>query len=160
MIRYIFICLVSCGSIAGCSDTQSSAVSGIPAKSAPASLSEEDVGARLNAERIQRGLGSLVRSGPLERAALAHANDMSRKGYFSHTSPNGGTLTDRVQAAGYPYCFVAENIAQGQNSSAEVMASWMNSAGHRRNNLSDRATEYGVARANGNYWVLVLGSRC
>jgi uncharacterized protein YkwD len=85
---------------------------------------------------------------------------MSQNRYFSHTSPNGGTLADRVQAAGYPYCFAAENIAQGQQSAAEVMTAWMNSAGHRRNNLSDRATEYGVARAAGDYWVLVLGSRC
>jgi len=160
MIRHIFISFVLCAGIAGCGSSQSPTGPNAPAESAPVPVVAGDVGTRLNLVRSQRGLSQLAPSNALARAAQAHANDMSQNGYFSHTSPNGGTLVDRVQAAGYPYCFVAENIAQGQQSAAEVMTSWMNSAGHRRNNLSDRATEYGVARAGGNYWVLVLGSRC
>ncbi len=158
MIRHILIAFVLCAGIAGCSSPQSPTVSNTPAASEP--IVAGDVGARLNQVRSQRGLTQLARSDALARAAQAHATDMSQNRYFSHTSPNGGTLADRVQAAGYPYCFAAENIAQGQQSAAEVMTAWMNSAGHRRNNLSDRATEYGVARAAGDYWVLVLGSRC
>jgi uncharacterized protein YkwD len=158
MIRQLLTTLVLCTSIAGCSSSESATNTPSPDTSVTAQAG--DVGTRLNAVRAQRGLGQLTRSGALERAASAHANDMSRMGYFSHTSPAGGTLVDRVRAAGYPYCFVAENIAQGQQSAAEVMSSWMNSAGHRRNNLSERATEFGVARAAGNYWVLVLGARC
>ncbi len=158
MIRHILVPFALCAIVAGCSNPQRPTASTPPAASA--AIGAGDVGARLNQVRSQRGLSQLARSDALARAAQAHATDMSQNGFFSHVSPNGGTLVDRVQAAGYPYCFVAENIAQGQQSAAEVMTAWMNSAGHRRNNLSDRATEYGVARAAGDYWVLVLGSRC
>jgi len=153
-----FLCILVLGLFAAACSPQQSTTSVAP--SVTSSPGVGDVGNRLNAARVQRGLGQLSRSDALERAALAHANDMSRKGYFSHTSQNGDTLVDRVKAVGYSYCFVAENIAQGQRSSADVMNAWMNSPGHRRNNLSDRATEYGIARAAGDYWVLVLGSRC
>lgn len=157
IFRY-FICMLVLGLfVAACSPQQSTTQA---APSVAPSIGVGDVGARLNAARAQRGLGQLTRSDALWRAALAHADDMSRNGYFSHTSRNGETLVDRAKAVGYSYCFIAENIAQGQRSAADVMNAWMNSPGHRRNNLSDRATEYGIARAAGDYWVLVLGSRC
>ncbi len=37
-----------------------------------------------------------------------------------------------------------------------VIRAWMNSPGHRRNILNPKVTEFGVARAPGNYWVLVM----
>jgi len=114
-------------------------------------------GAMLNAERAKHGRPKLNLSPQLSAAALGHAIDMATKKYFSHTSRGGVTPADRVLAQGYSYCFVAENIAQGQKTEAAVLAGWMRSSGHRRNNLSRDATQYGFAHAPGDYWVLVLG---
>ncbi|WP_299190568.1 CAP domain-containing protein [uncultured Litoreibacter sp.] len=119
-----------------------------------------DLGSILNARRAENGLAALVASPKLAAAAQVHAQDMAAQGYFSHISPGGSKPSDRVRAQGYQFCFVAENIAQGQPTAARVMESWMASAGHRRNNLNKKATEYGVGRAAGNNWVLVLAAPC
>ncbi|MGB5560503.1 MAG: CAP domain-containing protein [Paracoccaceae bacterium] len=112
--------------------------------------------ALLNAERAAKGLQPVRRSSQLTTAATRHARDMSAKRYFSHASANGDTLGDRVRAQGYGFCIVAENIAQGPASEADVIGGWMQSSGHRRNILNPGVTEFGLARAPGNYWVLVL----
>lgn len=112
----------------------------------------------INAERTTSGLGLLVENAQLSTAAQAHAADMVAQGYFSHTGQNGSTFSQRAQATGYA-CAAAENIAAGQQSEANVMAGWMNSAGHRRNILLRDATQFGLGRA-GNTWVLMLGRGC
>lgn len=116
--------------------------------------------AAVNAERQANGRAPLVWDGKLERAAAAHAQDMAQKGYFSHTAPNGSTMSDRIKQARYQACFAAENIAQGQRSLAAVMQSWMNSRGHRQNILNRKARAVGLAQAPGNSWVMVLGAPC
>jgi len=110
----------------------------------------------LNRERADAGMPLLTISPQLQTAAQLHADEMSSQVFFSHDSQDGRTLPDRVTAQGYGYCWVAENIAQGQASEAEVMQSWMASGGHRENNLSRSAVEYGLGRTADNYWVLVL----
>lgn len=116
-----------------------------------------DVGTLLNAERQKRGLPVLSVSAQLTRAAERHALDMSRRGFFDHRGSDGSTVGQRAKRQKYGYCFIAENIAQGYRSPEAVMAGWMRSRGHRKNNLDKRASEFGVARAEGDYWVLVLG---
>mgnify|MGYP001030815105 CR=1 FL=1 len=111
----------------------------------------------LNGLRAQNGLPPVALSPRLQKAAEAHASDMAKRGYFSHRGANGTTIGTRVKRTGYRFCFVAENIAKGQKTLAEVMESWANSAGHRRNMLSDQARDFGLARASGNVWVMVLG---
>lgn len=117
---------------------------------------------RLNAFRASQGAGPVRQSAILTRAAQAHAQDMSDRGYFSHRSrggPNGETLMARSRAAGCNVRAVAENIAKGQRGEAEVLEDWANSSGHRRNMLNRRMTDYGLGRA-GDIWVLKLSSGC
>src|SRR3569833_2707454 len=45
----------------------------------------------------------LVWNDDLEAAALNHAEDMSSRNYFSHSSRDGRTMSDRVINAGYTY---------------------------------------------------------
>jgi uncharacterized protein YkwD len=94
----------------------------------------------------------------LERIAEGHAEDMAKKDYFSHTGSDGSGIGDRARRAGYGYCFIAENIAKGQRSLDAVMEGWTRSEGHRRNMVDRKATEMGLARAEGNIWVMVLGA--
>ena len=122
-----------------------------PAYADPAVLPE------LNALRADAGRAPLRYSDRLERIARLHAEDMARNGFFAHEGSNGSTLGDRASSMGYGFCFIAENIAKGQRTRAEVMSSWEESRGHRRNMLDKRATEIGLARADGAIWVMVLG---
>lgn len=110
----------------------------------------------VNAERSARGLTPLDHSPRLDQIAQTHADDMSARNYFTHTSPEGRTPSDRARDARYNFCFIAENIARGHPDQPAAMAAWMTSSDHRGNMLSRSATQYGIARASGNYWVLVL----
>ncbi len=90
----------------------------------------------INTLRKSQGLQELVYSRKLEKAAKSHAEDMVRKGFFSHTGSDGSDVGKRVRRAGYDWCFVAENIAKGQNGLDAVMTAWAQSPGHRANMLS------------------------
>jgi len=99
----------------------------------------------------------------LEFAAHGHALDMSERHYFSHTSMNGRSMSDRALDAGYGFkgfktYAVGENIAQGQMSIAEVMSGWLHSEGHCRNLMNPAFREVGVAEID-HYWVQDFGGR-
>lgn len=116
--------------------------------------------AAINAERAAQNRAPLIYDATLEAAASAHAQDMARKEFFSHTGSDGSDIGQRLTRAGYRYCFGAENIASGQRSLDEVMAAWMGSRGHRRNILHRNAQAVGLARTDGNIWVMVLAAPC
>jgi uncharacterized protein YkwD len=99
----------------------------------------------------------------LEFAARGHALDMSERNYFSHTSKDGRSMSDRVIDAGYNYkgyktFAVGENIAQGQMSISEVMNGWLHSEGHCRNLMNPAFKEVGIAEID-HYWVQDFGGR-
>jgi uncharacterized protein YkwD len=48
---------------------------------------------------------------------------------------------------GFRFSSAGENIAYGQRTAAEVMNTWMNSAGHKANILSQTYTTIGVGVA-------------
>ncbi len=110
----------------------------------------------VNALRAKAGKAPVVYSARLEAIAMGHARDMARRGRMTHKSANGDGPGERARAQGYGWCMIAENVAWGQQSLREVMQSWKGSKGHRRNMLQTHATELGVARASGDYWVMVL----
>lgn len=110
----------------------------------------------LNDLRAQQGLAPLGWSPRLEQAALGHATDMRRRGFFSHQGSSGSRVGDRVRRLGYGWCVVAENIAKGQPSLPSAMNSWRQSPAHRKNMLHRDVSEFAVVRAEGNIWVMVL----
>ena len=96
-------------------------------------------------------------------AATAHAKDMAKRTYFSHTSKDGRSMEDRIVFAGYKFkgfktFAIGENIAQGQLSIAEVMDGWFKSEGHCKNLMNPDFKEVGVAEYN-TYWVQDFGGR-
>ena len=116
--------------------------------------------ARVNSERAKQGRRPLTLAPDLSQVAQAHACDMTRRGYFSHTSPNGRGMMDRMRAAGLSqYCTVGENIAQGQRDVPTVMDGWMRSSGHRRNILAADFTHIGFG-TSGPHWVQLFGGAC
>ena len=108
----------------------------------------------VNTERARPENGNLPPlkfTAGLRSAARAHSQDMGTDDYFDHNSYNynGGSWTFSQSWSGrilayYTGGALGENIAAGYSSPAQVMSSWMASAGHRYNILSSNFTEIGV----------------
>ncbi len=109
------------------------------------------------------GVPALVWNDALFTAATAHSQDMAQRNYFSHTSPDGKTVADRAQTAGYRFTALGENIAAGQLGIAAVMQGWLASEGHCRNIMNATFTEVAVAcvasarQPYPTYWTMTLG---
>lgn len=151
--------LASCGFATLLACGPSATTTPVVTSNAPAITGGSSLGPLLNADRVARGYGRLNFSPILANAAASHAADMNANSYFSHTGLNGSKLNNRVEAAGYCWRALAENIELGSTSEAQVHDRWMNSPGHFKNNMNAKVTEYGLGRS-GNYWVLVLGKPC
>ncbi len=121
-----------------------------------AAIEPEEAARALNALRAENNRAALTYSAPLGRAASAHAQDMATKGYFAHQGADGSSAGERARAAGYGWCYVAENIAKGQQSLNAALSAWEASRGHRKNMLSREPQDFALARAPGDIWVLLL----
>jgi len=98
-----------------------------------------------NAFRLKHGLNTLAWHDIAAKAARLHSADMGERGYFSHYTPEGLAPWDRLEAAGIgDYRAVGENIAAGYRNAFEAHIGWVNSAGHRKNLLSENFETLGV----------------
>jgi len=110
----------------------------------------------VNEQRTQQGLPPLAANAQLTTAAQRHSDGMVAKKYFSHTSADGRTFSQRISAAGYltgarAYS-LGENIAWGSGSLGtpqRIVTGWMNSAGHRANILNASFRDSGIGVAAG-----------
>lgn len=166
--------LVSCGLPPGKTvSTPSPSPAAPTTPAAPSGTFATRVLALTNAARAQgRDCGTvkyaattpLTYSARLEQAAQAHAADMAAKNYFSHTSQDGRTLRERIDATGYRWSTIGENIAAGQASPEEVVQGWIASPGHCENLMNPAFRELGVGYtpASGGkyrtYWVQNFGA--
>ena len=105
----------------------------------------------LNAERTAHGLAPLAEQNELTQASAAFSALMVGEHFFAHVSPDGRTLTDRLETSGYlshPGGWtVGENIAWGESylaSPARIVQAWMDSPPHRENVLSGDFDEIGL----------------
>ena len=111
----------------------------------------------VNVERTQRALRPVALNRSLERAAGRHARDMVRRRYFSHESPGGARVVNRVRSAGYlrgaRYWTVGEVLAwlvRPRPTPAAVVDAWMRSKPHKEVLLHPSFRQVGAAYANGN----------
>lgn len=117
---------------------------------------------RVNAARRAARVAPLRRSTALDTVAQRYAETMLQRGFYGHQSPQGETVSDRVQNQGYAFSAVGENLARGQFSVVEVMREWMQSAPHRRNLLEREFSEagFGVAWGRGPAGWQILWVQC
>ncbi|MEW5423263.1 CAP domain-containing protein [Amorphus sp. 3PC139-8] len=110
----------------------------------------------VNAARAQEGLPPLTFDPALNKAAQAHAEDMRRRNYYSHTSLLTGGPAERYgRAGGAPIGHFAENIARcfrcaipaDSASVRQLHEQWMGSPEHRHNILKPDVTRYGFGLA-------------
>ena len=127
----------------------------------------------VNQERAKVGADSLQISEQLDRAADLHSQDQARMDRMTHNGSDGSTLGSRVDATGYSWSRVAENISQvaldpetvmygGQGFQNIGITGWMNSEGHRENILNPDLEEigigYGTSADGSPYWTQVFAA--
>ncbi|MFD5825411.1 CAP domain-containing protein [Lentzea sp. NPDC060358] len=141
-------------------------VAAVLAPPATAATFQEDVIARTNAERAKAGCPALKANPALGTAAQRHSEDMAARNFFSHNGSDGSNFVARMERAGYTrWTRAAENIAAGQQTPADVVRTWMNSAGHRANILNCALLDIGVGHqytqgtTYGHYWTQDFGTR-
>ena len=102
----------------------------------------------INQEREAQGLAAYALQGQLQAAARVHSTDMACSDFFSHTGSDSSTVGQRVNAQGYSWSWVGENIFATSDTSSQAPQSaftwWMNSSAHRANLLSPNYSEIGI----------------
>ena len=111
----------------------------------------------VNAERADAGLAALTQNGQLDQAAQGMADEMVAKVFFSHETPDGRNLADRVEPTGYipnsDDWVLGENLAWGSGALSTpraIVNGWMNSEGHRKNILDGSYKEVGLGTKMGS----------
>ena len=108
----------------------------------------------VNQERKAEGKSSLEWDETLSACASKRAKELVET--FSHSRPDRTSCFTIYRDYNVSYHAAGENIAMGQTSPEKVMNSWMNSAGHKANILSDNFGKIGVGCYYSNgyyYWV-------
>ena len=136
------------------------AVKAIVEAEARATNLEEKIHAGINAKRVENGRVPLEWDRGLAELARAHSQDMVKRNYFSHDTPEGLGPTDRLRRAGLT-CLsfrigIGENIAiQPEDKLDQVAAGavdgWMESLGHRFNLLDPEYRTTGIGAAEGRW---------
>ncbi len=117
-----------------------------------ARLTVDGVFTETNRHRAENGRPPLRHDPTLDIAAQAKLKDMFDRQYFAHESPTGAGPADVIEAAGYDYVVVGENLALGNFADdRELVQAWMDSPGHRANILDAKFTEIGIAVGRGMY---------
>ena len=122
-------------------------------------LLEQAVHEKINVERVREGLDILTYDEILAEVAGGHSTDMAKNNYFAHEDDDGCTSSCRVNAAGYKWRFVGENLFllrsehryTVEDAAAIIVTGWLGSEGHRKNVLNKNFTTEGVG-------VVVLGN--
>lgn len=98
-----------------------------------------------NGCRAINGVEPLTFSDSVAEVALYHSRDMATNNYFDHTSPNGETVSDRIEMFEIDCYGYGENIMAGYPFCAyDFTDGWYNSPGHRSNMLFSAFNEIGI----------------
>src|SRR3954468_12119438 len=110
----------------------------------------------MNVLRAQNGLRPLRWDWRLWAAAERMAVDMTERHFFSHVTPDGRNLVDRVLPTGYlpdePSWTLTENLAWGRGALStplSVAFGWMGSPAHRENVLDPVVDDVGIGVIDG-----------
>lgn len=129
-----------------------------PPVSQSPSIQAEFAHGLLNTLRAHRGLPGIRSFDALWRAALAHARDMARYGYYfthPHSGSDGSSLLQRIRRAGGGCDRAAENVSIGKTVD-DAFAALVESPAHLQV-FEDRFAGVGVGAARWNgQWLLVM----
>ena len=120
-------------------------------------------GADCHTKGVFAPAGALTWSPLLTQSSEGLSQDMVAKNFFDHVGSNGSTLATRVDATGYAWSQLGENIAAGYAGLDAVLAGWMGSDGHCENLMNPKFNQIGLVCVPGNantkysnYWTMDL----
>jgi uncharacterized protein YkwD len=125
-------------------------------------LNEARAASRMCGTTFYKAAGPLTWNAKLADPAGGHAQDMASNNYFSHTSQDGRSFSQRISATGYAWSATGENIAAGQATPEQVVNAWLQSPAHCENIMNGSYAEAGVACMKNDassyktYWVMEL----
>ena len=105
----------------------------------------------VNSERVRVGVKALVWDEARAVVARNHSEDMFKRGYFSHFSPERKDVGDRLMEAGISYNVAGENLALAPTLQ-RAHDGLMNSPGHRRNILDPTFNKIGIGVIDGGVY--------
>lgn len=112
---------------------------------------EQEMFQIINEERDRAGVPRLEFDEGLRDVAREHARDMWERKYFSHYSPEGEDVGDRLEKAGISYQYAGENLALAPTVFL-AHNGLMNSAGHRANILEKKFKKVGIGVVDNGYY--------
>lgn len=104
-----------------------------------------------NTERQRADLPLLMINHKLNQASNSKAQDMFKKQYWAHVSPDGVQSWKWLEDEGYNFSKAGENLAKDYTSTDAVINAWMNSVEHRKNILNPDYQDVGFAVVDGEY---------
>lgn len=116
---------------------------------------EQDMFRLVNTERAKAGLQLVAFDESLAQVARDHSQDMFRRGYFSHYTPDGLSPFDRMSNASIDYTFAGENLALAPSTEL-AMQGLMNSPGHRANILNPNFNKIGIGAIDGGIYGIMF----
>ena len=114
-------------------------------------ISEQKMFDLVNQERIRVGVKPLAWNEEQAGVGRAHSKDMFERGYFSHYSPEGKDVGDRLEEADIAYTIAGENLALAPDV-IRAHNGLMNSEGHRRNILDPAFRKLGIGAIDGGIY--------
>jgi len=111
-------------------------------------VTENGLLSETNKKRSADRLPALTPNALLTQAAQAKAEDMAKRNYWSHQTPDGMQPWTFIEKSGYNYARAAENLAYGFTTSDTTVSGWMNSESHRANILDNGLSEVGFGVVN------------
>lgn len=112
--------------------------------------------------RRSKGLNNVTLDPTLMAQAQAQAQAMAARDKLSHEVQ--GSLTSRLNDAGFRKNIAVENVSAGYDTMAEVFSGWRNSPPHNANLLAPRMTRMGIAAAYNPhtrykvFWAMVMAN--
>jgi uncharacterized protein YkwD len=122
---------------------------GVHAADARNEITAENVVRLMNLEREDAGLPPLSTDPRLAAAAADRMRHMEEEGFWAHESPAGVTPFTWLRVHSYDFARAGENLAAGFETARMLVASWMESPGHRANILSPEYQDCGIAVIDG-----------
>lgn len=111
-------------------------------------ITEEAMLALVNQERAKNGLQPLVMDQALRELARSYADQMFKRGYFAHNTPEGVDPFERMRQANIQFGLAGENLALAPTLD-QAHTGLMNSPGHRANILRDGFRKVGIGVMDG-----------
>ncbi len=122
---------------------------------------EEDILKQTNHFRAKKNLSVLTSYKTLSEVARKHSQDMLRRGYISHYSPEGLSALDRIRKVKPDYeescgenlheIFSSQGLHDSEAIATQMMKDWIHSPDHLKNLISQDFALLGVGCASNGF---------